>query len=228
MASRARRKKRTLGRASALSAAQARALARLSRARVLEGVYLAGGVGIALHLGHRQSIDLDFFSLRPDLDIEALADQMRLVGATTIELTDVTLSVRVGSVPVDIVRYPYRPLGRLEQGPEHVRLASLRDLAVMKLAAIARRGVRRDFWDLYEIVISGATTLRRILSDYSRKYGVSRSDAYHVLRALTWFEDAERDRVMPRGMTSRKWLEIRAWFEAAAAQELRRRSSLRG
>jgi hypothetical protein len=40
------------------------------------------------------------------------------------------------------------------------------------------------------------------------------SDSYHVLRALTYFEDAERDPVMPRGPTQERWSEIRRWFAA--------------
>lgn len=216
-----------MGDIAALTPAQRRTLARLTKAGLLEAVYLAGGVGIALHLGHRQSIDLDFFSLRPDLDIEALADRLREVGGTTIGLTDVTLSARLGPVPIDIVRYPYKTIAAFARGPENVRLASLRDLAVMKLAAIARRGIRRDFWDLYAIINSGATTLERTISDYRKKFGRASSDVYHVLRALTWFEDAEQDKVLPRGMTQAMWRRIRSWIESATATELARQAKRR-
>jgi hypothetical protein len=93
----------------------------------------------------------------------------------------------------------------------------------MKLVAIARRGIRRDFWDLFAIINSGATTLGSTLDDYTRKFGIARSDVYRVLRALLWFEEAERD-VMPRGMTPETWKDLRSWFEKAAAVELARRT----
>jgi hypothetical protein len=73
VARRARRSRRAVGRDSPLTTAQARALARLSEAHVLDDVYLAGGVAVAIHLRHRQSVDLDLFSRDPDLDFDALA-----------------------------------------------------------------------------------------------------------------------------------------------------------
>jgi hypothetical protein len=101
----------------------------------------------------------------------------------------------------------------------------MRDLAVMKLAAIAKRGIRRDYWDLYEMLTQTKLTLRAVCDDYVRKFGVSESDLYHVLRALTWFEDAEADPTLPRGLNSAKWRHIRRWFEQHAARELLRRTS---
>jgi len=213
-----------VGNIEALTPAQGRALARLIEAGILDDLYLAGGVAVAIHLGHRQSVDLDFFSCSPDLDIGRLRDRLRRVRASAIGVTDVTVSVRVGSVPVDFVRYPYKALARFSRGPGGVRLASLRDLAVMKLAAIARRGIRRDFWDLFEILDRGSIRLENAFDDYRRKFGISEADVYHVIRALTWFEEAERDRVFPKGLTRTKWQQIRAWFEQAAASELARRT----
>jgi hypothetical protein len=213
-----------VGNAPPLTPAQSRALGRLSEAGILDDLYLAGGVGVALYFGHRQSVDLDFFSCTPNFDLERLRNQLRRVRASTIGVTDITLSVRVGPVPVDFVRYPYKTLARFSRGPEGVRLASLRDLAVMKLAAITRRGVRRDFWDLFEILDRGSIQLADAFADYRRKFGISEADIYHVIRALTWFEEAERDRVFPKGLTRIKWRQIRAWFEQAAASELARRT----
>ncbi|MCC6875526.1 MAG: nucleotidyl transferase AbiEii/AbiGii toxin family protein [Sandaracinaceae bacterium] len=129
------------------------------------------------------------------------------------------LHVRLEGTDVDIVHYPYPLLAQAMRSPLGVRVASLRDLAAMKLAAIARRGLRRDFWDLYAILTEGGVSFSHLLDDYHKKFGTSEADAYHVLRALVWFEDAERD-VMPRGLTARKWKQIRAYFEALVGAPL--------
>ena len=49
---------------------------------------------------------------------------------------------------------------------------------------------------------------------------MSEADLYHVLRALTYFEDAEKDPVYPRGLTPAKWERIKAFFLAEAPKVL--------
>jgi len=106
-----------------------------------------------------------------------------------------------------------------------VRVAGLRDLAVMKLAAIARRGARRDYWDLHVILEHRRVTLRAACDDYVAKFGVSAADLYHVLRAVGWFEDAESEATFQRGLTKRGWAAIREHLQQEAAQEILRRTS---
>lgn len=85
----------------------------------------------------------------------------------------------------------------------------------MKLAAIARRGLRRDFWDLFAIGGAGIT-LAESCEAYVARFGKARSDLYHVLRALTYFDDAEKETAMPSGLTPALWEEIKAHFEEEA------------
>lgn len=213
-----------MGSATSLTAHQRRALARLSKAGLLRGVYLAGGAAVAHHLGHRQSNDLDLFSVPADVDLDELRRHAVALGAETVSQSETTLKLRLSGAMVDVVRYPYPLLGRTKPGPEGIPVASLRDLAVMKLSAIAKRGVRRDYWDLYEILTQTRLTLRRACDDYVQKFGVAEADLYHVLRSLTWFEDAEADPTPPRGLTARTWWNIRGWFEDRAGRELLRRT----
>ncbi len=95
----------------------------------------------------------------------------------------------------------------------------------MKLAAIARRGARRDYWDLHEILTRGRVSLRAAGDDYVAKFGVSATDLYHVLRSLGWFEDAESEQILPKGLTKTKWATIRERLTREAARELLRRTS---
>lgn len=211
---------------SVVPASQRRALARLSKLRIADDLYLAGGVAVAFHLGHRGSRDLDFFGRSPDLDLDVVQSALSEASAGTeiVSRTDATLHAKFEGADLDVVRYPYPLLVRPRRHESGFHVASLRDLAAMKLAAIAKRGVRRDYWDLHAMLTSGRVTLSTALQDYRRKFGVGESDIYHVLRALSWFDDAERDPLRPRGLTQRHWQEIRAYCESAARREIQRRA----
>ena len=90
----------------------------------------------------------------------------------------------------------------------------------MKLAAIARRGIRRDFWDLYAILSSGVT-LAQSGEAYVARYGVKESDLYSVARALTYFQGAEKDRVYPEGLTPARWGKMKRFFAEEAPELMR-------
>jgi hypothetical protein len=92
---------------------------------------------------------------------------------------------------------------------------------------VAQRGICRDFWDLHEL-LKGGLTLERALSDYANRYDAARTELYHVLRALTYFDDAERSSTFPAGLTPRHWQEIRVWFEERAAAPLRKLAAKTG
>jgi hypothetical protein len=181
----------------------------------VDGFYLAGGSALALHLGHRCSRDLDLFSKAGDADLDALKAAVRAVfdDARTLRQTDASLHLLCDGVPIDFVRYPYGLLENASTRAAPVAVAGVTDLCVMKLAAIARRGLRRDFWDVYEVVASGRLSLQEASEAYVRRFGVAEADLYHVYRSLTFFVDAERDPVMPAGLTQEHWRNIKAFFE---------------
>lgn len=210
--------------ADELETDQRRALDRVAPIARQLGLYLAGGTGLAFHLHHRHSRDIDLFSLAPQLDLEQV--RRSLVALREVEVdsaTDVTLRVRVAGVPVDIVRYPYPLLLPPLTGPAGIPVAQLEDLATMKLSAAARRGIRRDFWDLHVMFERGTPALDQALDDYKRRYGVSDSDVYHVLKALTYFADAESEALYPLGLTNEKWQEIKQAITADVRLALRAR-----
>ncbi|WP_437730650.1 nucleotidyl transferase AbiEii/AbiGii toxin family protein [Sorangium sp. So ce1335] len=210
-----------MGKFTGLAKEQRRALDRLKSVSGIERFYLAGGTAVAVHLRHRRSLDLDLFSMSADIDLMMLAQAVRVVvpDLQVISMTDAALRIRVGDVPVDIVRYPHRLLEAPEPGPEAFPVAGVRDLAAMKLAAIARRGLRRDFWDLYALA-EERLPLRDAAAAYVAKFGVSEADMYHVLRSLTYFEDAEKDPVYPRGLTSTRWERMKRFFLEEAPELL--------
>jgi hypothetical protein len=200
-----------MARVAGVAAKQLRALDRLKAIPRIGKFYLAGGTAIAFHLRHRRSDDLDLFgpakaSYAP---FQALA-RATPKDAQVVRVGEATLKMEITGVPVDIVRYPYHLLEKPVPGPAGFPTARLMDLATNKLAAISKRGLRRDFWDLYAIVRSGIS-LEAACESYIRRFGVAESDLYHVTIGLTWFEDV--DPVLPSGMTPKLWSEIRRFFE---------------
>ena len=213
-----------MGTSPSLAPEQRRTLARLKPLLDKHRLYLAGGGAVSHYARHRLSLDIDLFSLEPSINLAAFRDEAvaTVDGATTLGLTDATLRLEISGAAVDVVSYPYAPLELPEPGPEGVLIAGRLDLAAMKIAAVSQRGIRRDFWDLYELLHHGVT-LAASLDGYARRYEASHSDLYHVLRALTYFEDAERDGVMPRALTAQHWRRIRDFFEAEVPRELETR-----
>lgn len=166
-------------------------LAALGPLTAAAGLYLAGGTSLALRLGHRRSADLNWFA--PELDEKRFAAQLAEARApVTIRKTAPgTLHGESEGIHVSFVAYPYvlvRPRVRWEElGCD---LASLLDIGCQKLAAVAQRGLFRDFIDLHAIVRAGHP-LEELLESYQEKYATK--EIAHLLPALTYFEDADRE-----------------------------------
>ena len=174
-------------------------LEKLSTLPVLEDARLVGGTALALQLGHRTSVDLDFFG-RINADSEDLRDILREVGR--VEVASVSKNINIfwiNGVKVDMVNYPY-PWLDLPTVEDGVRLASLNDIAAMKISAIVNRGTKKDFIDLYTLLQHFA--LDEILDMYSRKY--SDGSLFIVMKSLTYFDDAETD-PMPNVLNDTTW-----------------------
>ena len=174
-------------------------LEKLSALPVLKDVRLVGGTALALQLGHRTSVDLDFFG-RINADSEELRDILREVGR--VEVASVSKNINIfwiNGVKVDMVNYPY-PWLDLPIVEDGVRLASLNDIAAMKVSAIVNRGTKKDFIDLYTLLQHFA--LDEILDMYSRKY--SDGSLFIVMKSLTYFDDAETD-PMPNVLNDTTW-----------------------
>ena len=183
-----------------LGRSQQSALRRVAPLVQRRGFYLAGGTGLALQLGHRRSVDVDWFRLQPIEDPLRLAAAMHADGlALRIDrVEEGTLHARVGEVRFSFFEYRY-PLLKPALEAQGLTLAALEDVAAMKLAAVAQRGSKKDFVDIY--ALGRRYGLREMLDLYRRKYGVA--DVGHVLVALAYFDDADRER-MPT-LLRRRW-----------------------
>lgn len=203
-----------------LSSDPQRLLERLGQLSTVTPFYLAGGSAIALHLGHRISVDLDFFTPQDDYEAEPLIQQLQNVGHLVIrQQSRGTLNATLAGTLISFFVYPY-PLLEKAQAVWNVHIAGLLDLALMKLAAISQRGAKRDFLDLYQICHSGYT-LDALLQLMPTKFPDVTYPSYHLLRALAYFEDAEPDS-MPPMLTSLEWTDVRRFFEAEVRRLMRR------
>jgi len=175
----------------------------------LEGWTLAGGTGLGLQIGHRVSEDFDFF--RTDAFVgDGLHEALRTVGTVeTLQEDDRTLTVIVSQTKVSFFSVP-DPFLFPGQHYLFFELADIRDIALMKLAAISGRGSRRDFIDLFTI-LRGGMSLEQCFQRLPEKYGEGRVNTYHVLKSLTYFEDAERE-PMPRMLEPFNWAECKSFF----------------
>ncbi len=175
----------------------------------LAGWTLAGGTGLAFRFGHRLSEDLDFF--RTDaVDMDALHRALAAHGRyETLQADERTLTVLLRETKLSFfrVRDPFL----FEAEPcRFFAVAHVADIALMKLAAIAARGSRKDFADLYLILRSGLT-LESLFDKLPEKYGASRVNTYHILKSLTYFADAEKE-PMPHMLVPFDWKECKAFF----------------
>jgi len=193
-----------------LSVAARELLARLGQAPWMDAFYLAGGSAAALHLGHRVSIDLDFFS-EQDYEVEPLVQRLGALGRLVVQQQSPgTMVGQLEGVRISFFTYPY-PLLEEAGIVDGVRIANLLDIALMKIVAIGQRGRMRDFVDLYFICRLGLT-LDELLRRVPQKYTTVSYPSYHLLRALTYFDDAEGDEP-PKMLVEFDWAEVRRFFE---------------
>ncbi|MCX5666948.1 MAG: nucleotidyl transferase AbiEii/AbiGii toxin family protein [Candidatus Omnitrophica bacterium] len=186
-------------------------LAALGRSDILRDAYLAGGTAAALQLGHRLSVDFDFFTDREFIP-KVFAANLSKLGSFSVDEADkgTVLGVFKG-VKFSLFSYKY-PLIFPALNYSAVRIADIRDIAAMKIDAIASRGAKRDFVDLYFICGAGYT-LEEILKFYHKKYGKAVSaNIIHIQKSLVFFNDAEPER-MPKMLKEARWQEIKRYFE---------------
>lgn len=179
--------------------------------------YLAGGTALALHYGHRTSVDFDFYTATDLRDVLPLLTELQqhLPDFVADHIADGTLIGHRHAIEMSFFRYQYPMLESLVPA-EGLQLASIPDIAAMKMAALAQRGLYRDFVDLY--VIAQQHGVQTIITWAQQKF--PQLDPYVMLRALMYFVDAENDTSM-RGKILRQpiaWETIKTFFSAEVRQ----------
>lgn len=181
-----------------------------SQSEIGQLFYLAGGTALALQLGHRRSIDLDFFSptedvptIRPGLEEALVSFNATLADSSWGNLVYLANNVRVGF-------YGYsHPLVNPVIEEEGLRLASIEDIALMKLDTLLSRAARKDFYDLY--FICRKIPLKRLLVLAPQKYPSIRDFEVQVVKRLVYFPSAENE-ADPSLLEPITWQTVKEYF----------------
>ena len=197
---------------------QREVLAASARPAQTWGAYLAGGLAVALQLGHRVSADFDWFTANT-IPPDKLLDDITATGLTVAvrQNDEGTFLGQVGGLEYSVFRYRYDVVAALKE-IEGCQVASLEDIGAMKLAAICQRSVKRDYVDLHAILTSGGVSIGDLVNAWSRKY--PGKDVGFALRALVYFADVDKAR-MPEMLLKTSWEKIKADLEKLVARHSR-------
>lgn len=159
----------------------------LQKEPLLSTFNLVGGTALALHLGHRKSIDLDFFTSE-SFDLEEV--KMMLIKKYDFKVSysrSQTLKGFINGIKVDFIKFDYPHLYNCEI-IDDVRLESIPDIIAMKLLSITDNGSRiKDFIDI--AYLSSQFSLDEMLQFFVMK--ITNSNIIMPIKALTYFDDID-------------------------------------
>jgi len=160
-----------------------------------DNFYLAGGTALALQLGHRDSIDFDFFSFNSfsTEDLFKIAQQV-FAGhqiTKTQEAKDTLTFTIDDTIKVSFFAYPYKLISALLDA-DNFMMASILDIGAMKLSAITSRSVLKDYVDLYFILHQ--INLDDLLISAKEKFPTI--DSNPILKSLIYFEDIQEEPIL--------------------------------
>lgn len=162
-------------------------LMRLMELPELKQFALVGGTNLALRFGYRFSVDLDIFT-NESFDLPGVWEAIRkqFPQALKIDERGQTLLANIDGVKIDLIKHEYPYLFPVEI-IEGIRMLSIPDIIPMKLGALARRGSRKDFWDVAYLL--DHYSLPEMLDFFKKKY--QNDDLGYIIMSMTYFDDAE-------------------------------------
>ncbi len=180
--------------------------------------YLAGGTALALQLGHRDSIDFDFFCF-DSFDTASLYERLRIIFSShkilkTQEEKN-TLGLLVDGVKMSFMTYQYKPL-KMPINEEFLKLASLEDIACMKLSAVLSRSTNKDYIDLF--FIAQEIGYKKMLGLFEKKH--KDIDINLVRKSLVYFDDILDEPIMFKHRKEIPFIKIRDFFIKNAKESL--------
>jgi len=176
------------------------------------GWYLAGGTALALQIGHRKSVDLDFFTSEKEFD--ELKLERTLINTDKWDTSSKDSGTIYGEylhAKVSFIAYPFFTSSGKYAHFGTIKILTPEDIAVMKIIAISQRCRKRDFVDLYWYV-KNREPLEEILQRVQKHYPRKNLNMTHFLKSLNFFAEAESD-PMPTLLFDATWEEIKKYFQ---------------
>ena len=165
---------------------------------------LVGGTSLALQIGHRKSVDIDLFG-QCEISQEEFMNELNQYGDVhLIKKNNNILIVSINGIKVDFVNYNYPLLKPILLIDGH-RLASKEDIAAMKLNAIAGRGSKKDFIDIYYLFKE--YSFDELLELYNAKY--PDGSEFLVRKGILYFDDADAE-ISPELFNKIEWSEMKS------------------
>lgn len=155
----------------------------------LQDFVLVGGTSLALQIGHQVSVDLDLFSIHSFVETDLNQYLIDRYHFETDFLARSTVKGEIEGVQIDCLSHAYPLVGETNMY-ENIRLASIQDIAAMKLNAISGNGTRiKDFIDI--AYLAEYMSLNEMLASYQSKYKTM--NVLIPVKALTYFDEINFD-----------------------------------
>jgi len=168
----------------------------LMSCELLSDFRLVGGTSLSLQTGHRRSDDIDLFTDADygSVDLSSIINWLK-ANFDYVSNTDAVnnvpgISCFTGSAEKDCIKldlYYTETFIRPPVNSLNIRLATLEDIAAMKLDMIPEGGRKKDFWDIHELL--DHFSLEKLISFHSEKFPWT--DPILVIKGLTNFERAD-------------------------------------
>ncbi len=174
----------------------------------LQDFYLSGGTALALQIGHRKSLDLDFFSHK-EFSVDQLISLLRPQqihsaqrGTLYCEIEGVRLSFIFYDIPL-----LFQPL--IWRG---IYIANWLDIVAEKFKTLSQRGAKRDFYDIYCTILL-RSSIEETCKAFVRRFKDTGINFYHVLKSLVYFEDAEEEPEPILLIKDLRWDSVKDFFK---------------
>lgn len=189
----------------------------LMRQSWISNFNLIGGTALALYWGHRVSVDIDFFSDK-NVNLDELEGKINQIDSSVlVSKNPIGRFYSISGIKCDFVNFPYKFLYP-SQNEGGFYIAHIDDIVSLKLGALANRGAKKDFYDLYYILHH--YTVEQLTELYKKKFNVA--DVFPLLKSIVYFEDAE-DELPPLLLKEKRltWVQIKKFIQQKVHEQLK-------
>ncbi|MET4080303.1 putative nucleotidyltransferase component of viral defense system [Pedobacter sp. UYP30] len=180
---------------------------------------LVGGTALSLYYGHRTSVDVDLFSVLKFENEDIIRTLEKNFPGFVYRNANNPIGVfgAIDDLKVDLVNYHHHPLIEIPLFIDGIRLYHPHDILAMKIAAILKRGVKKDFWDIAELL--NHFSMQDFIDYYTKKFP-SQQLMISIPFAMTYFADAEEseDPISLKGQT---WESVKAFISKKVSEYLK-------